>query len=355
MASIEDIKKEYEDILNQLSDPELISDWEKFNELSGEKTRLEKILNKQKEVDEVRHSIEENKAIIKSGDDPELTSLADAELIQLQEKEKNLFASLEKYLNGEEDDEDDTKPKKSSSSVIIEIRAGTGGDEAALFAGDLFRMYSRYAEIKGWKTKILDSHATDLNGFKEVIFEIDGSGVYDKMKNEGGVHRVQRIPETEKAGRVHTSTASVAIMSKPKSTEIKIRPQDLKIDIAKASGPGGQNVNKRMTAVRILHLPTGIMVKSMTERTLPSNKENAMSILAARLEQIRINEEINKEGDKRRSQIGTAKRVEKIRTYNYPQDRITDHRIKKSWHSIEEMMNGKIDKMVDTLEEELKD
>jgi peptide chain release factor 1 len=216
-------------------------------------------------------------------------------------------------------------------------------------------MYSRYSETKNWKVKILDAHATDLKGYKEVIFEIDGNGVYEKIKNEGGVHRVQRIPETEKAGRVHTSTASVAVMTRPKSTKTIINPKDLRIDIAKASGPGGQNVNKRMTAVRITHLPTGIMVKSMAERTLPANKENALSILAAKLEKIKLEEEINKEGDKRRNQIGTAKRVEKIRTYNFPQDRITDHRVKKSWHSIEEMMNGKIDKMVDSLAEELKD
>jgi peptide chain release factor 1 len=196
---------------------------------------------------------------------------------------------------------------------------------------------------------MLDSHSADLGGFKEIIFELVGDA-YKKMKYEGGVHRVQRIPKTEKAGRIHTSTASVAVLMKPKPSEIKIKPQDLKIDIAKASGPGGQNVNKRMTAVRITHLPTGIMVKSMAERSLPQNKENAMSILSAKLLEIKETENLTKEKDKRKSQIGSAKRVEKIRTYNFPQDRITDHRIKKSWHDIERIMDGDMAKVIETMQ-----
>jgi len=350
MPRIEDIKKQYEEITNQLGDPGLISDWEKFELISKKRKKLEKILEKQKEIDEIKIKIEENKTILKSESDQDLLTIAQSETVGLKEKEESLAKELEALLK-----EDNEKSENSNRSVIVEVRAGAGGDEAALFAGDLYRMYFKYAINNSWSFKILDSHPTDLKGFKEVIFEMKGEGAYLKMKNEGGVHRVQRIPETEKSGRIHTSTASIAILIKPKSTEIKINPRDLRIDIAKASGPGGQNVNKRMTAVRITHLPTGIMVKSMAERTLPQNKENALSILSAKLAQIEREKETSAVSDKRKSQIGTADRSEKIRTYNFPQDRITDHRIKKSWHSIEEIMEGNLDKMIDDVNKELKD
>jgi len=242
--------------------------------------------------------------------------------------------------------------KSSSYSAIIEIRAGAGGDEAALFAADLYKMYSKYAESQGWQTKPLDSHAIGIGGFKEIIFEIKGDS-YDKIKHEGGVHRVQRIPETEKSGRVHTSTVSVAVLPKPKKQEIKIRTDELKIDYFKSSGPGGQNVNKRETAVRITHLPTGIVVASQTERNQLQNKENAMAILSAKILEKKEQESIEKLGGKRKEQIGKAMRAEKIRTYNFPQDRITDHRIKKSWHGIEEIMSGKLDKIISTLSKQL--
>lgn len=353
MPEIADIQKEYDELLNQLSDPELISDWPRFEELSKKKKSLEKILEKSKEIEEISRLVEESKAILSANEDSELVALAESEMSELKNKQENLKKDLEKLLAGG-DDEEEVKNSGGDNSVILEIRGGTGGDEAALFAGDLFGMYSRYAGIMGWKVKVLDSHPTELHGYKEIIFEIKGDGSYDALKNEAGVHRVQRIPETEKAGRVHTSTATVAVLLKPKPAEIKINPADLKIDIAKASGPGGQNVNKRMTAVRITHIPTGIMVKSMAERTLPQNKENALAILSARLLEIKLEEEEKKETGKRNEQIGGAKRAEKIRTYNFPQDRVTDHRIKKSWHSIEEMMEGKIDKMIKDVEEGLK-
>lgn len=338
--NFESVKIEYDELLKQLSDPELISDWEKFEELSKKKKKLEKIIGKHEQLREIEHKIEESKAILKSEQDRDMVALAESDIISLEEQKKITSEELEVLLK-----EDTLK----SHSVIIEIRAGTGGDEAAIFAGDLYRMYSRYAETQNWKQSILDSHPADLGGFKEIIFELKGDA-YEKMKYEGGVHRVQRIPKTEKAGRVHTSTASVAVLIKPKASEIKIKPQDLKIDIAKSSGPGGQNVNKRMTAVRITHLPTGIMVKSMAERSLPQNKENAMSILAAKLLEMQEEESLSKEKDKRKSQIGTAKRVEKIRTYNFPQDRITDHRIKKSWHDIEGIMEGNMEKIIEAMQ-----
>lgn len=343
MASIEEIKKGYQELLEQLSDSKLVSNWEKFEELSKKKKDLEKIIEKKKEIEEMQKQIEENKEILETREDEELAILAETELSQLKDKEEFLEKELENLLK---DDDSSSEP----GAVIIEIRAGTGGKEAALFAEDLYRMYSKYAVAQGWGQKILDSHPTELGGFKEVIFEIKGGDVFSKMKYEGGVHRVQRIPKTEKVGRVHTSTATVAILPKPKQTEIKIKPNEIKIDFYRSSGPGGQNVNKRETAVRITHLPTGIAVASQTERNQLQNKENALSILAARLLEKKGQEQQLKIGGKRKAQVGWAKRAEKIRTYNFPQDRVTDHRLKKNWHNIEEIMEGKLDKIIQTLQ-----
>ena len=240
------------------------------------------------------------------------------------------------------------------SSIIVEIRAGTGGQEAALFADDLFRMYSKYAVSKNWNTKTLDTHPTDIGGLKQIVFEIKGKDVISELKYEGGVHRVQRIPKTEKSGRIHTSTVSVAILPKAKKAEIKIESKDLKIDYYRASGPGGQYVNKTETAVRITHLPSKIVVTSQTERNQLQNKENAMAILEAKILQKKEFEELEKLSQERRAQIGKAKRVEKIRTYNFPQDRITDHRIKKNWHNIDKIMNGKLESITKVLKKKLK-
>ena len=224
----------------------------------------------------------------------------------------------------------------------MEIRAGAGGDEAALFGGDLYRMYTRFAEKQGWKVKILDSNTSSLKGFKEIVFQISGQGAYEMLKQEGGVHRVQRIPETEKNGRIHTSTATVAVLPQVEQTQIEIRPSDLRIDAFRASGPGGQYVNKTESAIRITHLPTGLVVTSQNERSQGANKENAMSILRSRLYALKTEQEMQKLGRQRNAQIGTADRSEKIRTYNFPQDRITDHRIKKSWYNIEDIIDGNL-------------
>jgi len=345
MTSIEKIKKEYQQVLDQLSDPELISDWKRTEKLSKKKKRLEEIVEKQKEIENVQKQIKENQDILNAKEtDQELLTLTEKETTKLKERETSLEKELKILIQGK---------SKESRSIIVEIRAGTGGDEAALFVADLFRMYSRYAENQGWIQKTLDSKPTELGGYKEVIFELKDGDVFSKMKYEGGVHRVQRVPETEKAGRIHTSTVSVAVLPKAKSQEVKIKPDEIKIDHYKASGPGGQNVNKRMTAIRITHLPTGIIVSSQTERNQLQNKENAMAILSARLLEKKQKEEEAKLGSKRKEQIGRAKRVEKIRTYNFPQDRITDHRIKKSWGNIEEIMNGKLDKIIKALENNL--
>lgn len=345
MTDFQVIEKEYKELQEQLVNPELISDWENFEKISKRKKQLEKILDKQKELEEIRRQIDEDRLIAASGEDSELISLANTEIPQLQEREKYLEKEIKKLLV----QLDERESEKDFKSVIVEIRAGTGGQEAALFAGDLYRMYSQYAQNQGWKQKTLYSHPTDLKGFKEIIFELEGEDVYKKICKEAGVHRVQRIPETEKTGRIHTSTATVAILPKPKSEDIKIRPDEIKIDVYKSSGPGGQNVNKRETAVRITHLPTGIVVASQSERNQIRNKENALSILAAKLLEKKTEQEQLKIAGERKSQIGRAKRAEKIRTYNFPQNRVTDHRIKKSWHNIEEIMEGKLEKIIKEL------
>ena len=231
----------------------------------------------------------------------------------------------------------------SPQSAIIEIRAGAGGDEAGLFARDLYRMYSKYATSQGWGQKVLDSNMSSIGGYKDIVFELTGQGAYDQLQHEGGVHRVQRIPKTEKQGRVHTSTVTVAVMHKPKKTDIVINPSDLQIDTYKSSGPGGQYVNKTESAIRITHKPTGIVVTSQSERSQLQNKENAMNVLAARILQAQEESDLSKLSEARREQIGWAKRSEKTRTYNFPQNRITDHRIGKSWHNLEDIIEGNME------------
>lgn len=372
---------EYKNLLEQLSAPEIISGWEKgdesFEELIKRKGFLEKIMEKEKELQELQEKIEEDKGILKSKEDSELFSLAETEITQLKEKQNKLEEEIKTLLVEEDKSPSPSelsqeamvkKETKSPSpplvdirvsegekenlpkSVIVEIRAGAGGQEASLFVADLFRMYSKYAQYQNWRQKLLDSRRSEQGGFKEIVFELTGNEVFQKIINEGGVHRVQRIPQTEKSGRIHTSTATVAVLPKPKKTQIKIKPEDLRVDLYRSSGPGGQYVNKRETAVRITHLPTGIVVTSQTERNQLQNKENALSILSARILEKKEEEELKKLGTKRKSQIGRAQRAEKIRTYNFPQDRITDHRIKKTFHNIEGVMAGRLDPLVEALE-----
>ena len=236
--------------------------------------------------------------------------------------------------------------KAEKQAAIIEIRAGQGGDEAGLFAKDLYRMYSRYGQTKGWREKVLDSDLSSVGGYKSITFELQGPGAYEELQNEGGVHRVQRIPKTEKQGRVHTSTISIAVLLKPKKTDINISPADLRIDTYKAGGPGGQYTNKTESAIRITHIPSGLVVTCQTERNQQSNKETAMGILAARLLQQQEEADLSSLSAERREQIGWAKRSEKVRTYNYPQNRITDHRIEKSWHNLESIVDGDLEPII---------
>ena len=272
--------------------------------------------------------------------------LSDPEILRDAQKVKALsieFSRLEKEIRDAE------KSSSADKGIIMEIRAGTGGEEAALFAEDLFIMYSRFAQKRGWKTTLLNESKSDLGGYKEVVFEKNGSGVWRDLRLLSGVHRVQRIPKTEKMGRIHTSTASVAVLPQAREIDIEIKPQDIKIEFFRSSGPGGQNVNKVETAVRIYHLPSGVTVTSQESRSQQKNREQAMTILRAKLLDVKLQEEAKKTASNRHQQIGSGDRSEKIRTYNFPQDRLTDHRIKKSWHNLNLILGGGLESITESL------
>ncbi len=342
---IEKLKKEYEEISEKLTSQDVVSDPEKLQELSKRHSDLQKILNIAREIEELEKEIKEHREIIKTSEDEELTDMAENELEEKQKKLSELERKLDSILN--------PKPGSQINEAIVEVRAGAGGSEAALFAQDLFRMYTKYAENKGWEIKKIDENKDTLGGVKEVVFEVKGDGVYNLLKSESGVHRVQRVPETEKGGRLHTSTASVAVLPKAKKVDIEIKPEDVKIETFRSSGPGGQNVNKVETAVRVTHLPTGIAVASQVHKSQAQNRESAMTLLRSKLLKIQQEKEERERKKQRSQQIGGAERSEKIRTYNFPQDRITDHRINKSWHKIEDIMNGNLDDIISELEKNI--
>lgn len=277
--------------------------------------------------------------------DPSLKELADSELASFVDQKKALLAQMDEIIAADQAEEE--RPKE----LVLEVRAGAGGDEAALFAAELLDMYKRYSEIRGWKVRITEESKNDLGGYKEASIEIKGEGAYEDLRWETGVHRVQRVPETEKSGRIHTSTASVAIMPIRKKTKMTLNPADLEIEFSRAGGKGGQNVNKVETAVRIIHKPTGMDVRSTVERSQNANRQRALELLTARLEALKEEEEMKRFAAQRKGQIGTGDRSEKIRTYNFPQDRITDHRIKQSWHNIPSILEGRIQPIVDALHE----
>jgi len=342
---LQDLKKEYKDLSQKLSNPKILSDKGEYQKLSKKFSLLQRIIEKKENLKKIGENIKESQEIVETEKDQELVNLAKEEIKKLLNEKGKIQQQLRQILK-------EDKEKSSIDNIIIEIRAGAGGEEAALFAKNLFEMYKNFALKRELSFNLISAHPTDLGGFKEVISEIKGNSAGEYFQYESGVHRVQRIPETEKSGRIHTSTVSVAILpSPPKEIQIPINPNDLKIETFRASGPGGQYVNRRDSAVRITHIPSGIAVASQNARTQIANRENAMKILKARLYQQILEKEEKKLKEKRKAQIGKAMRAEKIRTYNFPQNRITDHRIKKSWGNIEEVLGGNLDRILNDFQE----
>lgn len=339
------IKNEYEELSKKLSDPGLFSNPQKSQEILKRHSELKKIVDFDEEIEKINKQIKNNEKMIASEKDGEILKIAREEQISLQNKKSVLEEELKGLLYP-----DETAKYKN---IIVEIRAGAGGEEAALFATRLFKMYSQYAQSKNWSVAVIDSNQTPLGGFKEIIFEISGKGAFSNLQYESGVHRVQRVPETEKSGRIHTSTASVAILPEIEEEEITIRNEDIIFETYRAGGPGGQNVNKVETAVRLIHKPTGVIVACQVERSQARNREKAMKILQSKIIQAQKEKQQEAEGQMRKSQIGTADRSEKIRTYNFPQDRITDHRIKENWYGIEKIMSGAMGEVIRSLKERM--
>lgn len=345
MSSIFDklvpIVRRYEEIEELMSLPEVAVDYERVQQLAKERATLEDLVGLARNHEKLIVDQKDLKSLVEEGGDPELVQMARDELHTAGQALEDLSESLRMALL--------PKDPNDQRDVIVEVRSGTGGQEASLFAADLYRMYTRFAQLKHWQVEIMDSNPSDLGGFNKIVFEIQGKGAFSRLKHERGVHRVQRVPGTETQGRIHTSTATVAVLPEADEVEVNIAPDDLRIDIYHAGGHGGQNVNKVATAVRIVHEPTGLVVVCQDERSQYKNKQKAMAMLRARLfeaEQEKHDAEISQS---RKAQVGSAERSDKIRTYNYPQDRVTDHRISSSFHPVQRIMDGDVDDIIEAL------
>lgn len=339
--NLEEVVMHYEEVINELSEPDVLNNQTKYRKLMKEQTDLTPIVEKYKEYKEVKAGIEDSLLILEEEKDEEMRELAKEELADCKSRVEGIEHDL-KILMLPKDPNDD-------KNVIVEIRGGAGGDEAALFAANLFRMYSRYAERNNWKIDMINSNENGIGGFKEVVFMIDGAGAYSRLKYESGVHRVQRIPVTESGGRIHTSTATVAIMPEAEEVDVQIDMNDCKFDVFRASGNGGQCVNTTDSAVRLTHIPTGIVISCQDEKSQLKNKDKALKVLRSRLYELECAKAHDAEAEARRSQVGTGDRSEKIRTYNYPQSRVTDHRIKLTSHRLAEIMDGELDEIIQAL------
>jgi peptide chain release factor 1 len=337
----EDIKEKFNDLEKKLSDPEVIKDQKELVKISQQHANLKKVVGLILDLEKTNLDIIENNEIVTKDYDPELKAMASEELNSLNEKAAR--------LNEEIEDELHPASPNDKKNTIVEIRAGAGGDEAALFAGELFRMYSRYCEQKGWKLELIDSNVMGLGGFKEVVFGVKGEGAYGLLKFEAGTHRVQRVPETEKQGRVHTSTVTVVVLPEAEEVDIEIKANEIRIDTFCSSGPGGQCVNTTYSAIRIVHIPTGITVSCQDQKSQHQNKEKALQVLRSRLLAKQEDEKRLADSTARQTQIGAGDRSDKIRTYNFPQDRLTDHRINMNWHNIAKIMEGDLDEIINEL------
>ncbi|RID88615.1 peptide chain release factor 1 [Peribacillus asahii] len=335
------VEDRYERLNELLSDPEVINDSKKLREYSKEQSDIQETVMTYKEYKSVKEQIQDAKAMLEEKLDADMRDMVKEELSELEEAEEQLQGKL-KILLIPKDPNDD-------KNVIMEIRGAAGGDEAALFAGNLYRMYSRYAEMQGWKTEVIEANATGLGGFKEIIFMINGQGAYSKLKFENGAHRVQRVPETESGGRIHTSTATVVVLPETEEVEIEIHDKDIRFDTYASSGAGGQSVNTTMSAVRLTHIPTGVVVTCQDEKSQHKNREKAMKVLRARVYD-KFQREAQAEYDQNRKlAVGTGDRSERIRTYNFPQNRVTDHRIGLTIQKLDQIMEGKLDEVIDAL------
>jgi peptide chain release factor 1 len=341
LEKLEILESRYVELEQQLSDPAVLADIDEYRKYAKKHGELSEIVSTFREFKDICKEMEDTRSLFDEDLEEELLELAETDLSELEEKKGQLEEKLKFLLLPR-----DPRDKKN---VIVEIRAGTGGDEAALFASDLFRMYSYYAERQGWKVEVLDSHPTDMGGYKEIIFQVNGNYVFSKLKFESGAHRVQRIPVTESGGRIHTSAATVAVLPEAEEVEVEINPQDLRIDIFCSSGPGGQSVNTTQSAVRITHIPTGIVVSCQDEKSQHKNKDKAMRVLRARLLDRAEQEQHGERSDMRRSLVGSGDRSERIRTYNFPQGRLTDHRIGLTLYRLPNILEGELDEVITAL------